>query len=50
MADTLRWKPIAVVVLTREQERCQDVSQESDNSFGSIDIFWTNKTNLSTGP
>ncbi len=25
-------------------------SNRSDNSFGSIDIFWTNKTNLSTKP
>lgn len=25
-------------------------SDRSDNSFGSIDIFWTNKTNLSTAP
>ena len=25
-------------------------SNRSDNSFGSIDIFWTNKTNLSTSP
>ena len=25
-------------------------SNRSDNSFGAIDIFWTNKNNLSTSP
>jgi hypothetical protein len=36
--------------LPRGAETFSWFSNRSDNSFGSIDIFWTNKSNLSTSP